>query len=338
MTTIKDVAALAGVAPSVVSRLLNGDETLRVRPETKDRIHHAVARLAYTPNVAARSLRAGRSGAIALALHDVVNPVYAEIVTGAQHASADLDQALFLGDVDSLARGTGTIMRMIDGGALDGLVMQGASRPSDDVLARFATRVPTVMLQEDPRPGIAVVALADTRAAQVATEHLLQLGHTRIGCISTIRGTRPARDRLRGWRGSLRDAGLRPRHGDWLWGPWTDPASGGRAMERLLDRSPDLTAVVVCNVVEGIGALSTAADRGYRVPEDLSIVTIHDIPMAEFVRPALTTVRLPLSELGRTAVGLLFERDHNAGTDTSIVVNEPEPTLIVRSSSGPAPH
>lgn len=335
MATIKDVAADAGVAPSVVSRLLNGDATLRIRPETRARIHDAVAKLRYTPNVAARNLRAGRSGAIALALHDVVNPVYAEIVAGAQEATTKLDQALFLGDVDSLARGTGTLLRMIDGGALDGLVFQGASRPSDDVLAYFATKVPTVMLQEDPRPQIAVVGLADEQAGRVATAHLVELGHTRIGCITTIRGTRPARDRLRGWRRGLRDAGIEPRRTDWLWGPWTDPASGARALERLLDRCPDLTGVVVCNVVEGLGALGAAADQGYRVPEDLSIVAIHDIPMAEFVRPALTTVRLPLSELGRTAVGLLSRGGREQ--DTNVVVTDPAPTLMVRSSTGPAP-
>jgi LacI family transcriptional regulator len=290
MATIKDVATLAGVAPSVVSRLLNGDATLRVRPETRDRIHDAVARLRYTPNVAARSLRAGRSGAIAMALHDVVNPVYSEIVAGAQQAAAGLDQALLLGDVDSLAQGTGTLMRMIHGGAIDGLVMQGASRPSDEVLARFATKVSTVMLQEDPRPGITVVGLADEEAGRVATQHLLDLEHTRIGCITTVRGTRPARDRLRGWRHRLRSAGIEVR-------------------------------------------LVAAVDCGYTVPDDLSVVAIHDIPMAEFVRPALTTVRLPLNELGRRAVGLLSPDGHRA--ETSVVVTEPAPTLVVRASTAP---
>ena len=334
MATIKDVAAEAGVAPSVVSRLLNGDATLRIRPETEDRIHAAVARLRYTPNVAARTLRAGRSGAIALAMHDVINPVYAEIVAGAQDASANLDQALFLGDVDSLAQGTGTLVRLIDGGALDGLVFQGASRASDEVLAHFATKVPTVMLQEDPRPQIAVVALADEEAGRVATAHLTELGHTRIGCIPPIRGTRPARDRLRGWRRGLRDAGIEPRRNDWLWGRWTDPASGARALKRLLERSPDLTGIVVGNVVEGLGALGAAMDCGYRVPDDLSIVAIHDIPIAEFVRPALTTVRLPLAELGRSAVGLL-SRERRAAQDTNLVITDPAPSLVVRSSTAP---
>lgn len=333
MATIKDVATLAGVAPSVVSRLLNGDATLRVRPETRDRIHDAVARLRYTPNVAARSLRAGRSGAIAMALHDVVNPVYSEIVAGAQQAAAGLDQALLLGDVDSLAQGTGTLMRMIDGGAIDGLVMQGASRPSDEVLARFATKVPTVMLQEDPRPGITVVGLADEEAGRVATQHLLDLGHTRIGCITTVRGTRPARDRLRGWRHGLRSADVEVRRNDWLWSSWTDAAAGAQAMQRLLDRSPDLSAVVVGNVAEGIAALGAAADCGYTVPDDLSVIAIHDIPMAEFVRPALTTVRLPLNELGRRAVGLLSPGGRDA--ETSVVVTEPEPKLVVRASTAP---
>lgn len=335
MPTIKEVAAVAGVAPSVVSRLLNGDATLRIRPETRARIHDAVARLEYAPNVAARALRAGRSGAVALALHDVVNPVYAEIVAGAQQAAADLDQALFLGDVEGLAQGSGTLTRMIDGGALDGLIMQGASRPSDEVLARFALKVPTVMLQEDPRAGVTVVGLADEQAARVATEHLLQLGHIRVGCITRMRGTRPARDRLRGWRDAMHQAGLRPRRTDWLWGQWTDAEAGARAMGRLLSRSPDLTGVVVCNVVEGIGALSAAAELGYRVPEDLSVIAIHDIPIASFLRPPLTTVRLPLAELGRRAVELLFPKGPTA--ETATVITEPAPELVLRGSTAPAP-
>ena len=104
-------------------------------------------------------------------------------------------------------------------------------------------------------------------------------------------------------------------------------------MERLLERSPDLTAVVVGNVAEGIGALGAAADCGYTVPDDLSVVAIHDIPMAEFVRPALTTVWLPLNELGRRAVGLLSP--DGLGAETSVVVTEPEPTLVDRASTAP---
>ncbi|MQA03597.1 MAG: LacI family DNA-binding transcriptional regulator [Streptosporangiales bacterium] len=335
MATIKEVAAAAGVAPSVVSRLLNGDATLRIRPETRDRIHGAVEQLRYTPNVAARSLRGARSGAIAMALHEVVNPVYAEIVAGAQAAAADHDQALFLGDVDNLAQGSGTLVRLIDGGALDGLVIQGASRPSDDVLAHLANKVPTVMLQEDPRPGIGVVALPDEQAARVATEHLVELGHTRVGCVTTMRGTRHARDRLRGWRRALQAAGIKPEPTDWLWGLWNEPESGARVMGRLLDRSPDLTAVVVCNVIAAIGALGAASDRGYEVPRDISVLAIHDLPLARFVRPALTTVQLPLAELGRQGVDLLA--DSTRAADASLVVSEPAPALIPRASTAPPP-
>src|SRR5215218_1841970 len=170
MATIKDVAASAGVAPSIVSRLLNGDPTVRVRPETRLRVLAAAAELNYTPNRAARALRRTRVGALGVALRQLTSPVYAQIFSGAEDAARSADFLLVAIEVDALAADPAALHRFIPGGAVDGLLLQRDGLPADDLVLESvqAAKLPFVIVNERVEDPLLGVALDDVRASRMA--------------------------------------------------------------------------------------------------------------------------------------------------------------------------
>jgi LacI family transcriptional regulator len=336
MATIVEVARRAGVAPSVVSRLLNGDPTLRVRADTRARVLAVADELQYAPNHAARALRRARAGTLGLAVHDLHNPVYAEIIAGAEAEARERGSVLLFADVDSLASDDEVFRRVVNGGAIDGLMLQRDGQASDRVVARVAgSRVPVVILNERVRGPLSGVAVDDRRAAVLATRHLLALGHRRVAFLQVSGSNSRARDRKAGWQAALRDAGLEPSPGLVAAGG-VRPDSGYRAMTELLSgpAAQRPTAVFAGTLLAAVGALTAAHDAGLAVPRDLSIVGFHDGWFAEHVHPALTVVRLPLREMGRRAVRLLVRRIEG-GDPEQLMITEPEPELIVRHSTAP---
>jgi DNA-binding LacI/PurR family transcriptional regulator len=209
MPTVSDVARLAAVSPGVVSRLLNGDQTLRIREETKTRVLAAARELDYAPNYAARALRKARSGLIAIGVHDATNPIYSAIIEGAQSAATEAGYALMLADVDALAHDDAAFRRIITGGAIDGLLLQRAGTRSDTLIEKIASgSVPTVLLNDHTRGSIGSIAVDDYAAAHLATTHLVELGHRRIALLQ-VDGPKSRTDRRRrGWEDALREAGL----------------------------------------------------------------------------------------------------------------------------------
>lgn len=328
--SITMVAREAGVTPAVVSRVLNGDATLRVRDETRARVLAAAERLDYTPNQAARSLRRSRANALGLAVHDMSNPLYGEIVQGAQRAASEAGFALLLADVSSLARGDAAARASIRGGAIDGLLLQRAGVPADRVILQTASKHVPVVLVNDRSRTLASVAFDDVRGSYVATRHLVDLGHRSIGYLNIGRTGR-ASGRVQGWRTALREAGLTP-------GPVVDALhtieSGERGMAELAAGAELPTGLVVGNVLTAIGAMTAARSLGIRVPEDLSVVAYHHVEFAAHVTPTLTTVRMPMAEVGARSVQLLLDQ-LEGGEPRQVVVDDPPPELMVRGSTAP---
>jgi LacI family transcriptional regulator len=330
--SITDVAREAEVTVGVVSRVLNDDPTLQVRPETRERVLAAARILNYTPNHAARAMRAGRSYVIGLAVHDISNPVYGGIILGAQKAATEAGYVLLLADVEALAQGDSTFRRAVNGGAIDGLLLLRAGTSADRrVLREAVPRIATVLVN-DRSTTYASVALDDIAGARLATQHLIDLGHRKIGHLR-LGGTARSGARLRGWREALHRAGITedPR---WILDADHLIETGYEAMRRLaaLDELP--TAVFVANVLAGIGAMSAARDAGLSVPGDISMIAYHDVPYAAHLVPALTTVAMPLHELGASGVSLLLER--LAGAEPRhVVVHNPAPHLVIRGSTAP---
>lgn len=329
MAKLADIARAAGVSSAVVSRVINEDRTLRVSEATRARVQKAIKDLDYAPNIAAQTLRSAKSGLVAVILHDVTNPVYAEILRGAQASAAQNGKALLVFDSATGAESANRLAAMIGGGALDGLVIQGAGEVSDLVLARAATRkIPTILLQADLDIEACLISLPDEAAAGIATRHLLDHGHRRIGCLATVEGMRFTDSRLAGYRNALSDAGIDPKGSPVIFSaPEID--AGAEACAALLRKEPDLTAIVCFNVLSAIGAMKSLGDAGRRIPDDVSIVAVHDVPFADVLTAPLTTVAMPLFEMGEKAIQLVSD----GVPDTQLLaVDSPPPTLIRRKS------
>lgn len=333
MTTIVDVARASGVTPSVVSRLLNGDPKLRIRPDTRDRILGAVDRLGYTANSAARALRKARTGTLGLLVHDISNPIYAQIIAGAQQSATAHGYTLLLGDTDALAAGPGALDTMLAGRRVDGLLMQRAGVASDEVVEQIAAaRLPTVLLNDWTTGGLSAVALDDVAAARLATEYLSDLGHTKIAHLAGAPSHR-ARQRLVGYEQVVRERGLAAGAGLVGDGGW-DVASGHAGMAALLAARPLPTAVFAANTLAAIGAMSAIAEAGLTIPGDLSLIAVHDVWFVEHLTPPMTTLDLPLRRMGRTAVDILL--DAIAGAPAQhVLVKDPAVTVVPRASTAP---
>lgn len=328
--TSADVAALAGVSRTTVSFVLNGRD-VRISPDTRERVLEAARRLGYHPHASARQLAGGASRTIGLVLrrspeHVGGDPFLAETLRGLAAAARSRGFRVI---VETLDPGNGPYADLLRSGTTDGLVLSGP-RTDDQQLAGLARDGFPVVLQGS-LPGIELPSVdVDNRAgAQRAVEHLLDLGHRRIGCITNAPlAYTAARERLEGYKDALRGAGI-ARDPDLIAEGEFDAASGHRAMRTLLRRA-DPQAVFVASDVVAFGAIGALRKAHKRVPDDVSVVGFDDIPLAAFFDPPLTTVRLPAYELGHAVGVALLGR----------IANEPVPTrtllgteLIVRAST-----
>jgi len=329
VATLSVIAREAGVSSAVVSRVINEDPSLRVSKATRERVLKVIEKLDYSPNIAARALRSSRTGLIGILLNDVTNPVYAEIMHGAQAMAVKNGKALLVFDSAMGEASAARLAEMIGGGALDALIIQAAGEVSDSVLARAAGReIPTVLLQTGLDIDAHLVCLPDEEAARIATQHLVDLGHAGIGCIATARGMQFTDRRVAGWRTALRSAGISPP-GTGIVFAGSGIGEGSAAVAPLLARMPDLSAIVCFNILAAIGALRGLKSLGRRVPEDVSIVAIHDLPFAGLLAAPLTTVAMPLREMGAAAVDMVCRAEFEK---SETVVGDP-PRLIPRQST-----
>lgn len=332
MTTLKDIARAAKVSPAVVSRVINKDLTLRISKETRRRVEELLETFDYAPNSAARSLRRAQSGLIAVVVHDVTNLVYSEIIRGLQSGANAGGKALILSDASNLGDRTSRISEMIGGGGVDGLILQGAGEAPDLMIARAVrNELPIVLLQAHLGIEARLLKLPDEEGAVLATDHLVGLGHRNLACIATAPGLTFTEARIAGWRNVLETAGLADVADRFCYSLPT-VTDGLAAARTILDEFPDTTGLVCFNAMIAIGAIKAAEERGLSIPEDLSIIGLHDIKLAEFLKVPLTSVAMPLFEMGQQAVGLLMDTSLPPSMETT--VEHPAPRLIIRGSTG----
>ncbi len=324
---MRDVAAVAGVDASVVSRVLSGDERLLVRPETRQRVLDAVERLGYRPNIAARMLKTARTMAIGMVIPDFANAAYAQIAHGAEQRAHELGYILLVA--------SGTIQDRLPQlhGRVDGLLYAIAtSDPSAPI--RLPEGMPSLLVnRREPRLGPSIVG-NDEACAVLATQHLIELGHRRIAHIVANVAVDTGRRRTAGYVRAMSEAGL-PVAPDLAIETQFDERGGYEATLELLRRDPPPTAIFVATARWALGALAACDELGVRVPEDFSIVAFSDIPIGRFLHPALTTVQLPLVEMGDRAIDMLL-RLVNGEQVEDVMLDDP-PQLTVRASTGPPP-
>ncbi|MCY1217702.1 HTH-type transcriptional repressor CytR [compost metagenome] len=327
MPTIKDVAELAGVATSTVSRALSKPD--RVNRHTRERIEEAAARLNYVPSSQARGLSSGRTDTVAVLVPDITNPFYFDIIRGTQHQLKAAGLTQLLVDTEESSEMEPEALHKMRRSA-DGFIL-AASRLTDAQLAEVSGSQPLVTINRASANAPTVVI--DTPSAMIqALEHLVSLGHHRICYVS---GPPTSWSNLRRWKIFEEDSAQRGLETHRI-GPFTPKTTSGAAAADAAVRT-GATACIVFNDLLAIGMLQRLRERGIRVPEDMSIVGCDDIFGADFCNPPLTTISSPIEQAGRVAVSMLLSQLNplHGGTTRRLAVM---PThLTVRGSTGPAP-
>ncbi|HWI62925.1 MAG TPA: LacI family DNA-binding transcriptional regulator, partial [Symbiobacteriaceae bacterium] len=327
--TIRDVARKAETSVSTVSRVLTGQGP--VADETRRRVMEAITALGYQPNALARGLVQKRSGTIGVVLPDVANPFCAEVLRGMGDVAAAHRFHLLLvnGDLSVAKEADG--IAVLREKQVDGIIYTSGMITPDhrEIFQRF--RRPVVLAATyDPEGAYSGVLVDSRRGAQLAMEHVLDLGHRRIAVINgTIADSVAGGPRWQGYQEAAQARGvqLAPHlvaEGDYRL------ESGYWAMDRMLNDKDRPTAVVAGSDLMAIGAINAIQDRGLRVPEEISVVGFDNIWLAGAVRPGLTTVAQPMYDMGARAVAMLAQAIADNGRPATQWI---QPQLVIRGST-----
>lgn len=324
--TIRDVAELAGVATSTVSRALSNPD--RVNARTRVRIEEVAARLNYIPSTQARALSSGRTGTVALLVPDVTNPFYFDIIRGTQYQLKAAGYTQLLVDTEESADVEAEALQKLRR-SCDGVVMV-ASRLSDEQLAAAAASQPLVTMNRGV-PNVPTVIIDTPAAIGQALDHLVSLGHREVTYVGGPAGSWSNARRWTAFEQASKALGLTIHRV----GPFPPKTTSGAAAADATLHS-GATACIAYNDLLAIGMLQRFRERGVRVPEDVSIIGCDDIFGADFCNPPLTTMTAPVEQAGRVAISMLLgQLNPLYGTGNRKLAVMPT-HLTVRGSTGPA--
>jgi LacI family transcriptional regulator len=311
LPTIQDVAKLAGVSHSTVSRVLNQNATsIRISEQTRQKILEAVEQLGYQPNMIARSLRTQRSQMIAVMIGDISNGFYHPIVRQVQNIADAHDYDVLISNSDHIYEHELRFLNSCLRRPVDGIIMAPHCLTDSDV-DNFIKRskIPVVALGAQVKhPTIDVVGGTSEPATYDAIRWLIhEKGHQRIGFISTLDGMPPGPSRLAGYRRAMTEAKL-PVETSFVQHAEFTIEGGRSAMQAFFQQPNPPTAIFTANSLMGVGAILAVRAAGYNVPHDFSIMGFDDIPEATIVTPTLTTVSRDLPKIGRQLGEILFDR------------------------------
>ena len=335
--THKDVAKLAGVSTAVVSYVINNGPR-PTSPEVRERVIQAIRALDYHPNAIARGLRARRTNTIGFIANDYsplkvfLSPYSAQILTGLT-AELKAHNNYLLVHPMVIGQDTGDVELLLRSGRLDGVVVRLVQDPPEtdallDVIAR--THVPCVCIERPgaPRFGFSSVTYDDRRGAYEATSYLITQGHRRIGHLCGDLRYSTARARLDGYRRALEAHGIAVDD-DLIYGADWSPATARAGVAHLLALPQPPTAIFAASDNFAFNIIEELRTRGRRVPDDIAVIGFDDIEMASEIAPPLTTVRIPLLEIGQRAADLLLKTINAEPNELSPLV-EVLPVELVR--------
>lgn len=308
--TLANVADLAGVDRSTVSKVLAGSKDVRVREETRLRIFDAANQLGYRPNGMARALRTSRSQTLGLVLPRLDNPVFSDMTNGVEAAARARGYSILISRISG-ANAREAFMHMVTANQVDGVLVISfdSDRTLEDALAGLP--VPVVMINRRAINGAGYVVHDSFRAAEMATRHLIEAGHRRILHLAGRSDGFNGSQRLAGYQAALEAAGLAFDESLVL-SVGYDPELAATALaDYLRTLSPDTrrpTAVFAATLVTAAGALRTLHERGFELPKDFSVIALNDGLLASLVFPQLTTVALQSTEMGSRAAAMLIDQ------------------------------
>jgi LacI family transcriptional regulator len=331
---IRSVAEKAGVSISTVSRFLNHKV---VSPQAEERIREAVKELAYIPNRIARSLKLRRTNTLGMAIPDITNTFFPQIVKGVEDATRAAGFALVLTNTGEDQASEWDRLNTLETLRCDGclLILAPDSNGDSERKQRLNEfRLPVVYLDRSPSFEADMVISDNVHGAEEAVRHLVGLGHKNIALLGTTLEVSTHRDRVQGYWQALKNAGITPPDG-YVERVAPTLADGVAGTLRLLDRSPRPTALFVTSNKLTIGAMAAIHDKGLRCPADISVIGYDDYDWEEAFRPRLTTVAQPSYLIGQRAAELLIARILGQKTGPAEQVVVPS-HLVVRESCGPS--
>ncbi|QXG54648.1 ribose operon transcriptional repressor RbsR [Pantoea jilinensis] len=326
---MKDVARLAGVSTSTVSHVINNNRF--VSEGVREKVEQAIRHLNYAPSALARSLKINQTHTIGMLLTTSSNPFYAEVVRGVEESCYQRGYSLILcntaGDEERMNRSLETLMQK----RVDGLLIMCTEShlPSADILNRYPS-IPTVMMDWAPFEGRGDIIQDNALlGGELATQHLIDSGYTRIACIAGPQDKTPARMRLEGYRNAMTKSGLEILPGYVVNGDF-EFQGGYNGMVELLALETPPEAVFTSNDAMAVGVYHALYQAGMRVPQQMAVMGYDDIELARYLTPPLSTIHQPKDALGELAIDTLIHRlsDPDASQQTLVLT----PELVVRGS------
>ena len=328
--TIKDVAQAANVSIATVSRILNGKDG--VSSALTERVQATVKKMRYQPNDVARSLKIRESRSIGLIIPDIENPFFPALVRGVEDVAQQHNYAVILCNTDGRAEEEEKYIQFLFNKRVDGMVFTESPDNKKNIALLASLGIPVVLLDRRVEGMHASAVVTENRlGAFMATEHLVQLGKKHIAFLNGSLKLSSGAERASGYQDALAKYNVQYDHHLVVNGAFTYD-SGYEAAESLVLSGRKFDAIFASNDMIAIGAIECLGKYNIRVPQDVGVVGFDDIRMAAWYKPALTTIRQPVYEMGRCAVSILVEQIAGLREDYYEKVFMPE--LIIRQSSG----
>jgi len=325
-TSIKDIARLARVSHSTVSRALHGSQ--QVSAETGARIRKIAEEAGYRASAAARSLVMGRSNTIGVVVTNIADPFVAGVVSGIEDMAEKHGYSVFLANSNADPEREVRVVRSFEERRVDGIIVTSSRVGALYIPLMERMRVPVVLLNnQHPSEFVHSVLIDNVEASLQATRHLIHLGHRRIAYLGDRFGYQSDTERCAGYRRAVEEAGMEfaPElvvHGD------GKPEGGEQAMAQLLELPNRPTAVFCYNDMSALGAMRQIRAHGLKVPDDLSVAGFDDLYISRYLEPPLTTVRQPMRQMGRMAMETLLHifdgphSTHNLRVEGQLIVRQ----------------
>ena len=331
MASMKDVAAIAGVSVSTVSRVINN--AIPVGARTRELVEQAIGEVNYRPNLLASGLRSRSGNLIGLAVPEIGHQSFDTFIKYIEEYARANKYGLILGDIQNDADGEADFIDQLIRRNVDGIIFIRVSDESRALEMLNTTTIPYVVLDRGASTATAPTVVMDNhQAGRLAAQHLIALGHRDVACVTGPLNVSLCRDRLDGFTQTLSAAGLRLLRDDIHESDFRFE-SGVTLVPGLLERVPPVTALWAQNDLMAIGIMAGLKDHGLSVPRDFSVIGVDDIVSCRMLRPQLTTVRQPFREMSRAAVELLL-RESALGERISEKIEIPT-ELVVRQSTAP---
>ena len=344
MTTIKDIAELAGVSTTTVSYVIN--KTRYVSDELTIRVIDAMETLDYHPNILARSLRSGSTKTIGLVIPDITNQFFSEISRLIEDKGFEFGYSVILCNTDDDLDKEKHYIDVMINKQIDGVIFISSGNSSEVLAKAEKFNIPIVLADRNiENTSFDLVLTNNFKGGYDATKYLIDLGHQKIACIAGPSLITPSSDRLTGYKQALSDSGIPfdPTlviHGDFHF------ESGIIATKSILERSKDTSAVFACNDMMALGAMRTIHNSGLEIPGDISVIGFDNVPLSHTAYPALTTIAQPINQISVLSVEYLLERIRNKSKSNKDYQRTKIPyrkelldtRLVVRASCGKANH